>query len=153
METITDSLELAVPVDRLFAYYADPAGAVRMSHPDMHLRLLRADTPLRENSRVVFSLRPQMLPFEVQWQFVIVEFRLNESFTEVSESGPFSVWRHQHRFESLGPDRSRVTDTISFGPPTGFAAFVLGMAKVRSMLEKSFRHREQRLRADLENKR
>lgn len=153
MESISDSIDLAVPVQRLFAWYAEPANAVRMSHPDMNLRLVRADLPLRERSRVVFSVRPHMVPFEIYWHFAILEFQTDVSFTEVSEKGPFSHWRHQHRFEALGPDRSRVTDTIQFGPPVGFAAFVLGMGKVRSMLEKSFRHREARLRAELEDKR
>lgn len=150
MERIESTVDIGVPVEDVFAYYADPASVIRMTPPELHLKIVKADTPLRQGARVAFYMRPRMLPFEFRWDLMIRDFVLNQSFSEVLERGPFALWRHEHRFLSLDPGRSRVTDTIVYDRPLGFAGQLLGASFVKGMLHKMFQYRERVLREDLE---
>ena len=38
-------------------------------------------------------------------------------FVDVQEAGPMAHWRHTHRFEPVGPERTRVIDHIAYAHP------------------------------------
>jgi ligand-binding SRPBCC domain-containing protein len=153
MERIESTIDLEAPVEEVFAYYANPSNVIRMTPPELHLKIVRAEVPLQQGSRVLFTMRPRMMPFEFNWMLVIKDFVENKSFSEVLEKGPFAIWRHEHRFHAHGPQRTRVTDTIIYDRPIGFAAKLAGPAFVRGMLEKTFRHRHRILQEELSNSR
>ena len=150
MNRLRHSVEVNVPVEELFAYYADVRKVPRLTPSDLHLRLLKAETPMHHGSRVLFAVRPRMVPFEVHWLLKITELTPNKSFTEELVKGPFTYWRHHHEFEALDEGRSRVVDTIEFGRPTGIVRHLLSQGRIRSMLRRAFRHREEVLHNDLE---
>ena len=150
MDRVKDSIELNVPVEKLFAYYHDPRNVARMTPPELHLRLIRAEKPLREGSRVLFGLRPTMLPFELHWLLTITDYDPPHGFSEELSKGPFTYWIHEHRFEALDNNRSRVTDTIRFGRLTGLTGRLIRPSFVRHSLEKTFHHRREVVKRDLE---
>lgn len=149
MTTISNKLELDVPVERLFHFYADLENLAKMVPPKLNLRILRGGK-LYCGSEVLVAIRPALVPFEVRWRLEITEFEENGHFTEELISGPFTRWRHRHEFKSLAENRSRVTDTITFGDPAGFVARVLPPSLIRGVLEESFEYREEVVRRHLE---
>ena len=54
---------------------------------------------------------------------------------------PAPAWRHEHRFESLGPDKSRLTDRITYVPPFGPLGAIGDKLFVNRMLKKTFHQR------------
>jgi ligand-binding SRPBCC domain-containing protein len=66
---------------------------------------------------------------------------------DVALRSPFSSWRHEHRFEALGRDRSRLTDRVTYTLPGGPVGWIADRVLVRRMLRKAFaqRHRNTKI--------
>ena len=62
------------------------------------------------------------------------------------ESGPFALWIHEHCFEAIDPNTTRIRDEVYYAlplEPLGRIAHPL----VRAKLDRIFRYREERVRA------
>lgn len=146
MPVYTSSVTLPVPVDKVFAFYTDLHNLARMALPELNMRVVRAQLPLRKGSHVQFGLRPGMFPFEVKWEAVISAFEVNLVFEDRQIHGPFDRWRHRHEFKALENGHTLVTDTIDFGAPMGLFGRLAASMFVGARIEHSFRHRERVLR-------
>ncbi len=151
MNHIRHSIELAAPVPAVFAYYADPANVARMAPPQLNVRLVHGDSPVRLGSRVVFAIRPRMVPFDVKWTLEISEFEKDRLFVDRLRSGPFAHWVHRHLFDEVRPGVTRVTDEIEFGAPVPLFSWVVRTGFVQDRLRELFAFREQVLRDEFES--
>jgi uncharacterized protein len=138
---------LAASPSEVFAFYADVSNVPAMTPPDLQLEVRRAETPLKEGSRVLFAIRPSFIPFEMLWLLRIVDFVPGEQFAESLIDGPFDRWTHRHEFRALPDGRTEVTDTIEFGALKGMVRYLATGSFVKSRLEDTFRHRERVLKA------
>lgn len=80
-------------------------------------------------------------PITTHWVARHEQVEPGRGFVDVQESGPFASWRHQHRFEPLGHERSTLIDRVDFelpGGPLGELAEPFVRRKVRHTLR--FRH-------------
>lgn len=150
MPSLESTVDVNVPVSRLFEYYTDPANVVRMAPPNLELQLIEARTPLEKGSRIIYRTRPRFLPVQFTWILRIEDFEPLERFTDVGEQAPLSGWRHTHRFSSLGADRSRVTDSVSWREGRGLRRIFPPQSLILEELRATFVWRESILRHDLE---
>ncbi len=150
MNRVSHTIELAAPVHEVFAFYTDPANVEKMAPPELHARLLKADNPLRLGSRVLFAIRPKMVPFELKWVLEIAEFEEDRLFVDRLRKGPFAHWVHRHFFEEVGRDRTRLTDEIEFGAPVPFLTWIVRRGFVQERLRELFAYRERVLRQRFE---
>jgi ligand-binding SRPBCC domain-containing protein len=151
MPRIESRIELAVPVETVFRWYSDVNNVPRMTPPGLHLRLVKAELPLREGSRVKFTIRPRLVPFEIDWLLQVTEFEPNRRFSERLRNGPFDVWVHSHEFIDLGDGRSRVIDAIEWDRPAFIIRAVASDQFIREKLDETFAYRERVLRRELES--
>lgn len=111
---VSESIEIAAPVSRIFDILADPRRHVEIDGSHMVRRCLDGPARLGLGSEFVMSMRLWSFPYRVRNR--VVEFEENRLI----------AWRHfepQHwRFE-LAPTQSgtRVTETFdySYWPPAG----------------------------------
>lgn len=82
-----------------------------------------ADSATMDISRIDYALRLFGLPFT--WRTRITQWKPGESFVDEQESGPYALWRHTHRFESLLDKRGRMRFTDL--TVQGFAASEVGV--------------------------
>lgn len=150
MPSVESTVVLQVPLARLFSYYTDPANVVRMAPPQLELRLIEAETPLRKGSRISYRSRPRFMPLEFTWVLRVEKFKALEHFTDVAEQAPLSGWRHSHHFKDLGGGRSQVTDVVSWREGRGFRRLFPPQSMVIEELRATYAWRESMLRHDLE---
>ncbi|MFK8000791.1 MAG: SRPBCC family protein [Polyangiales bacterium] len=62
---------------------------------------------------MVAKFRLYFGPFGIEWHARHEDVE-EDSFVDVQQKGPLAVWRHTHRFEPLGPKRTRVHDTVEY---------------------------------------
>jgi len=153
MHVYRDSIIIAAPIEEVFDFYVDLRNLTRMTTRDLHMRVLKAELPLREGSRVRFSLRHRIVPFEVRWDAVISRFERPRVFEDRQTHGPFDRWVHRHEFLDLGGDRTEVTDTIECGVPLGVLGRMAERYVVGAKLEELFRHRRSVVRREFESRR
>jgi ligand-binding SRPBCC domain-containing protein len=152
------------PVDRVFAFFADPLNLPRLMPPwqDARIDSLELQTPDREasphtagrGSRVLLSFRPVPLsPVRLRWLALIDDYLANHHFCDLQVTGPFGYWRHCHL---VGAERhgdvsgTRVTDVVDYAWPGGSLSSALDVLGGRLRIRRLFHYRQRQLRRLLE---
>jgi len=156
---------VSYPIERVFAFFADPSNLPRITDPNMKLRIdelrlwpapanpaIARVCPSSANagagSEIALSLRPfRFFPLRMDWKARVVDFEWNTYFVDEQISGPFVFFRHRHDFmprQEHGVDGTTVVDQIQYRLPLG----ALGLAAaplVHHALASGFASRQQRL--------
>ena len=154
---------LPVPVEKVFAFFADPHNLPRIMPPAMNAKLLNqklvnarnrgSDEPpmgAGQGSEMVLSFRViPGLPFRGKWVARIKECQINHFFTDIQVKGPFKSWHHRHEFVPQARDgvagtliRDAVNYEVGFGPPGALADRLF----VRRQLQATFAWRQKAVR-------
>jgi hypothetical protein len=133
----------------VFAWHARPNALARLIPPWQRYRVVElTGTGIQDGARVVLELG--IGPAWVRWVALHSGFQQGRQFRDEQIQGPFDSWSHTHRFIPESGDTSWLEDHISYALPFSPVSDWLAGARVRSILERTFRFRHERLRADLE---
>ncbi len=146
---IERSIEIDCPVERLFRFHSDTRNAPRVS-PGVTFESIDGTFPLRDGGIVTIVMRQAPIPFPLTWRFRVEAVVLNRAIVDVALESPFTAWRHEHRFEPLGPDRCRLTDRITYLLPFGPMGAIADKLVVGRMLRKTFEQRQLATKALME---
>ena len=139
-ERVTD---LAWPVESVFAFLEQPANLLRVSPPELHLRLVDGPRRLQLGSRLTVQGRRWGIPQRIVSEVTV--FQPHRLLEDEQREGPFHRWVHRHRLEPRDGG-TRMTDRIEFEPPGGLAGLVLTESRVQSELAWVFDYRAQKMR-------
>ncbi len=113
MRKFDHQFEVAAPLTRVAEFHRD-ARTLRLLTPPPALVQFHMVQPMREGSVADFTL--WLGPIPVRWVAVHHDIDAQIGFTNSMMKGPFEAWVHQHRFEALDENRTRITDTIQALP-------------------------------------
>ena len=134
------------PIDRVAAFHHDASNLALLTPPPMDVRLHHAPDKPYEGAEMHFELI--LGPLNVPWRAEFQRVREYE-FTDVQRDGPFTSWRHVHRFHALGDAHTEIEDLIEahlkLHPLWGPFGLMLWAG-----MPIFFRHRVRRTRAALE---
>ena len=125
----------------VYQWHARPGAFARLTPPWEDVRVTEGGGgPIHDGLRVVLTNR--LGPLRLRWVANHTDVVEGRGFTDVMESGPFSSWRHEHRFEDADSG-CRLVDDIEYRIPGGALGRVLGNRFIRRKLERmfAFRHR------------
>jgi ligand-binding SRPBCC domain-containing protein len=125
-----------------FDFFRRPANLVRISPPELHLRLVEGPERIELGSRVVLQGRRWGVPQRIVSE--ITAFEEEVLFRDEQREGPFGKWSHTHRFEQA-PEGTRVTDQIDYEPPTGLLGLILNTQAIERDLQWIFSYRAQKV--------
>ncbi|WP_287130003.1 SRPBCC family protein [Candidatus Cyanaurora vandensis] len=132
---------VAAPVAQVFAFHTDPQNLILITPTEYQLRLIQAPDPIQTGSLVIFEialLGPLVLP----WLSRITELVADSHFTDVQAWGPFSHYRHTHRFIAA-QGGTLLRDTVMYTPPLGWWGLATELW-VRPRLEALFDYRHRK---------
>jgi uncharacterized protein (TIGR01777 family) len=138
---------LPVPADEAYAWHARPGALERLTPPWERVEILERSGGIEDGARTVLRMRTG--PFSTRWVAVHRDHVAGRQFADEQVEGPFSYWRHLHRFDAEGPDGSTATDRIEYAPPFGTVGAVAGTWVARPRIERMLRYRQHLLAADL----
>jgi ligand-binding SRPBCC domain-containing protein len=148
------------PVDRVFAFFADPLNLPRLvpAWQDARIDSLELQAPeggsskshaAGRGSRILLSFRPVPLsPIRLRWLALIDEYTADHHFCDLQVTGPFRYWRHCHL---VNPEMhgevagTRVTDVVDYQWPGGSASSAIDLLGGRLQIRQLFHYRQRRL--------
>lgn len=149
MPVFRSYIELDHPVEQVFAYHTRPGAFERLSPPWEGVRVLKKTGGIEPGAEVLLELRKG--PVRLQWALEHTQYEENRLFVDEQQGsrGPVASWRHEHRFEPLGSERSALTDVVTFEPPLGRLGEIMGASFIEGSLDRLFKFRKVRLADDL----
>ncbi len=149
---IESSVEIAAPVEDVFAFHLDTRNARLISPRSTRLVSVEGRFPVVPGSVVTMRIRQRPSPVAMTWRVRIEAVEPHKRIVDVAERSPFASWRHEHLFQSLGPGRSLMTDRLSYRVPGGPIGRIADRLVVRRQLARAFAERHRRTRDLLEER-
>ena len=114
---------IPAPIDRVFAFFADPRNLGRITQAWLGYKLISAPgRELRQGDEVECRIR--LLGIPVQWVTQIVAWHHGRSFEDLQTKGPYAFWLHLHEFEEVDGG-VRMRDRIEYRVPMGGLGWLL----------------------------
>jgi ligand-binding SRPBCC domain-containing protein len=130
-------------VGEVFDFFLRPANLVRVSPPELHLRVVEGPERILLGSRITLAGTRWGVPQRVVSE--VTAFEQDVRFTDAQKEGPFRRWVHTHSFEAV-PGGTRVTDRIEFEPPGGMLGLVVTAGFVERDLKWVYEYRSGKLK-------
>ncbi len=130
---------VTAPLGETFAFFADASNLQRLTPAWLHFSL-RTPPPIvmREGLTIDYVIRLYGVP--IAWTSQIDVWEPGFRFVDRQVAGPYTWWRHEHRFEPAA-DGTRVIDEVEYRPR---AAWLTGRL-VRRDVERIFSYRREAL--------
>lgn len=131
------------PLGGVFAFYADAFNLEAITPPFLRFRVLTpAPIEMHEGLAIDYALRVRGVP--IRWRSEIPVWEPPHRFVDRQVKGPYSLWHHEHRFESAG-NSTVVIDEVDYRPPGGPLAGMVNALAVRRDLLRIFEYRRRRI--------
>lgn len=152
---------LAVPIERIFLFFANPANLPRIMPRSTGAQLVRVEIvpppgvpPITATvtsqgliagvgSEIVISIRLiPFLPFRMNWIAQITEFEWNHYFADDQKKGAFKRFHHRHELRSEAGG-TVVRDSIDYDPGFGWIGALANLFFIAPLLRQMFCYRQQ----------
>jgi ligand-binding SRPBCC domain-containing protein len=123
----------------VFPFFERPENLSRITPPWLRF-LIQTPSPveMREGAVIDYTIRWMGIP--LRWRTLVTAYRPPEEFVDEQIRGPYSVWRHTHRFET-SEGGTRMLDDVLYAIPGGVAGRILHKALIRRQVEAIFDYR------------
>lgn len=115
--SIHREIRVPAPIDEVFPFFAD-AYNLEILTPDFLQFQINTPAPIHMavGTLIDYQIRVHRLP--IRWRTKITAWELNHRFVDEQLSGPYRLWRHEHRFipEDGG---TRCIDHVEYRPKGG----------------------------------
>ena len=132
---------IAAPREHVFAFFSDAANLERITPGSLRFEIL---TPrpieMRPGAIIDYRLRVRGLP--MKWKTEITVWDPPHRFIDIQRRGPYAKWEHEHIFEEIERDATRLIDRIRYRLPGGPVSRIIDRAFVRRDAAAIFRHRQ-----------
>ncbi len=142
------AVELPASIETCFAYHERLGALNRLLPPWESVSIERSDNSLEPGSEVLLKARLCGLTFH--WLARHEQLDRPKRFVDRQVTGPFAEWRHEHCFESLDKNRTRLVDRIQYQLPFGTLGSRISQSIVERKLSSMFEYRHRITQQDLQ---
>lgn len=105
------------PIEKVFAFFSDAHNLQQITPPDLDFTILTpAPIDMHAGTLIDYKLRVHGLP--IRWRTLINAWDPPYRFVDEQLRGPYRMWHHEHRFESV-EGGTNVLDEVTFKPIGG----------------------------------
>ena len=133
------------PLDEVFAFFSDAQNLEAITPAFLHFRIL-TPAPLVLAPGFVMDYRLRLFGVPLNWRSRIETFDPPHRFSDVQLRGPYRRWHHVHQFTAVAGG-TQMVDQVNYELPCGLLGPVAQGLFVRSMLNRIFDYRRDRVAA------
>jgi len=138
--TLSFQQQVPRPLPEIFEFFSRAENLEVLTPPWLKFKILDVKPqPVQQGTLIHYSLRIHGIP--VRWTSEIIEWEPPHRFVDLQLSGPYKLWRHEHRFETC-QGGTLISDTINLALPLGVLGRLVYKIKVESDVKAIFAFRE-----------
>lgn len=131
---------LSHPIEAVFSFFSNAENLELLTPDSLRFKILTSlPIEMGEGKEIEYQLR--IYGFPLRWVSLISRWEPPFVFVDEQLRGPYSFWRHEHKFEEL-PGGTRVRDHVDYSVPGGV---LVNRLFVEPDLRRIFRYRMERL--------
>jgi ligand-binding SRPBCC domain-containing protein len=88
---------------------------------------------------IIYKVSP-VFGIKMTWVTEITHIREKEYFVDEQRIGPYAIWHHEHKLESI-EGGVLMTDIVSYKPPFGFLGSIANSILIKKQLQNIFDYR------------
>lgn len=138
--TLERKIIIKKPVSEVFDFFSRAENLERITPSFLNFKII---TPLpieiKKGTIIDYVIRLNGIP--MKWKTEITKWEPPFLFEDTQIKGPYKIWIHEHKFESLG-DETLMTDTVKYLSYGGIFEFIPHKLIVKNKVEKIFEYRE-----------
>jgi ligand-binding SRPBCC domain-containing protein len=131
---------VAAPLEKVFAFFEKPENLARITPPAMAFQIL-TPSPITMRKGAVIDYSVRILGIRRHWRTLISEYDPPRRFVDEQIEGPYTFWRHEHRFQEAD-NGTCVIDTVRYIVPFGILGWIVHPLLIAPQLEKIFNYRK-----------
>lgn len=132
---------VAASVDQCWAFFSNPGNLRKITPPELDFRIL-GELPERVYPGLMLQYRVRpLLGIPMTWLTEITHVEDGVYFVDEQRVGPYKLWHHEHRFESLSDGTTVVHDRVHYVLPLGVIGALFHPLLVAPQLRRIFEHR------------
>ncbi|MCB0793316.1 MAG: SRPBCC family protein [Flavobacteriales bacterium] len=132
---------LPIPLEEAWSFFSTPRNLARITPKDMGFRIEEPfdDSPMYTGQEIRYTVRP-LFGIPMKWVTRIDAVEAPYRFVDTQKEGPYRLWHHEHRFESVSGG-VRMIDRVRYELPLGPLGRIVHRLFVRERLVNIFSHR------------
>jgi ligand-binding SRPBCC domain-containing protein len=95
--TLSTRLEIPLPVDKVFEFFATAENLQRLTPPELQFRIL-TPKPIELRQGALIDYQLGLFGLKFRWKTEITNWDPPHQFIDVQLRGPYREWIHTHRF-------------------------------------------------------
>jgi len=134
---VTKSIDIKVPIDNVFTYFARPEHISDQIKTDtVGMTVIPMDIKEGMGVGTTFRIIGDFSGKRLEWDCETTEFVRNEKISAKQIEGPFKRWHITNEFKSLGDNLTRITMSVDYVMPFGPLGVILNKAKFAKSAER-----------------
>lgn len=141
--TLEASQELTIPLVEAWNYFSSPSNLSNITPPKMGFNITsKVDRKAYQGQIITYKVSPISF-VKTNWVTEITAVKEEEYFIDEQRFGPYSMWHHEHFFETLPNGNTLMKDKISYKIPFGFLGAIAQNLFIKKQLQSIFEYREE----------
>ncbi len=137
MTVISKSIDIKVPVNTVFTYFARPEHVSdQMSDKGVGMTVIPMDIKAGMGVGTTFRVIADFSGKRLEWDCETTEFEREERISAKMIKGPFKKWEIKTEFKSLSDNLTKVTMTVDYVMPFGPLGAIINKVKFAKSAER-----------------
>lgn len=112
----TCSLEIALPRDEVFSFFASAENLQRITPPNLGFQII-TPTPIEMKAGALIDYRISLHGIPMTWRTEITKWDPPFGFVDTQLSGPYKQWVHRHTFSETDAGSMLIEDEVRYRLP------------------------------------
>lgn len=112
----TGTLEIALPRDEVFPFFANAENLQRITPPSLGFRII-TPTPIEMKAGALIDYRISVHGMPMTWRTQITAWDPPFEFVDTQLKGPYKQWIHRHTFTETASGTTLIEDEVRYRLP------------------------------------